>query len=63
MEDNLPVIVPIQKDFTNKNENQRTQQKKQTENIQSMISLTKPEWQEIIEVFEIETAIIKDAKK
>lgn len=63
LEDNLPVIVPIQKEFTNKNENQRTQQKKQTENIQSMISLTKPEWQEIIEVFEIETAIIKDAKK
>jgi hypothetical protein len=50
--------MPIQKEFNKKNDNPKSQQKKSTENIQSMISLTKPEWKEIIEVFEIENVYI-----
>lgn len=57
--ENLPVIEPIDKVFK---ANDRATQKKNTENIQCMISLTKPEWKEIIEVFNIETACIPDPK-
>lgn len=60
-DDNLPVIEPIQKEFS-KADNQKSQQRKSVENIQSMISLTKPEWREIIEVFEISTPVIPEPK-
>jgi hypothetical protein len=37
--------------------------KSNTVNIQCMISMTKLEWKELIETFEIEIALIPDPKK
>ena len=57
--DKLPVIEPIEKEFRS---NDKSNQKKTTDNIQSMISMSKPEWRELIEVFGIENALIPDPK-
>lgn len=58
-EDQLPVIVPV-------SDEQKTQANNasgsKSINIQSMISLNKIQWKELIEVFEIENAIIPDLK-
>jgi len=51
----LPVVEPIL-DAQNGNQNQQSEEK-----IQSMISMSKTDWQELIEAFNITTAIIPDA--
>jgi hypothetical protein len=57
----LPTLAPIDKQ--SKTNSKSSKDKKSTENIQCMISLTKTEWRELIEVFGIEKSAIKEPKK
>lgn len=56
--DGLPVIEPIIQD----KQQQKEKKSNQTDgiNYQSMISLTKPEWREIVDVFKIQVQVIPD---
>lgn len=59
--DNLPIIEPTNDEDYNAAD--ASKKKKSVNNIQSMISLTKAQWEEIKEVFNITTALISDPKK
>jgi len=58
-EDELPVIAPIENPTVK--QSQSADDKKI--NIQSMISLNKKQWKELIDVFEIDHAFISDPKR
>jgi len=55
-DDNMPVIEPV----VLAQSADATQQAEKATNIQSMVSLNKNQWKEIIQVFEIEQAMIPD---
>jgi hypothetical protein len=56
----LPVIEPVSDDRSyDANDSNKA---KSTSNIQSMVSINKKQWQEIIEVFQINNNLIKDPK-
>lgn len=57
-EDDLPVIVPV----SDEEKAQSSTQASKKANIQSMVSLNKVQWKELIEVFEIENAMIAPPK-
>lgn len=60
---NIEPVVDNNQNTYNPSEAEKRRKEKNVNHIQSMVSLTKTQWKELIEIFGIGTALITDPKK